>query len=106
MGKITRPYGTAVGYFTNEKPIKREYPRTELDEVKDSSDFLLQSVDGSYYTIFVTSKELARELTSVAKLDENRKRGRRVEKSSDKVFSLCEKYFKRVSEIYRCAADF
>jgi hypothetical protein len=48
----------AIGYFTTEKPVKYEYPRTLIDDQKDAADMLIECCLGNTYTINTKGIEL------------------------------------------------
>ena len=86
--KITREYGTAIGYLVpNPNFIKRgEYKRTALDDAKDKADMLLQSVDGNYYTL-----HLNRPIEI---------KGRGVKRYSNGAIAVTERVYNKLNEQY------
>lgn len=61
MGVIYNESDHAIAcvYFTKKEIIKRgEYKRTPLDDEKDRADFLITSIAGNWYTIFIRNKSI------------------------------------------------
>ncbi|MCM1216533.1 MAG: hypothetical protein NC209_03975 [Alistipes sp.] len=92
--KTTNEYGTAIGYMVSKPNFipKGEYKPAELDEQKKRADMLLQSIDGSYYTL-----KLNRPIEI---------KGRGVKKYGNNIIAVTERIYNQLQQQYRVMCDF
>lgn len=84
---------TYTAQITKTAEVKGEYKNTGLDERKAKADFLIQAIDGNWYTLW-----LNKDITIKA--------GRSVKRITDRVVCVTERVKAQLCEQYNWATDF